>query len=139
VRRSIAVMASCFAVMVVSVGHAQTSAESRSARPPLQPIGPEPGDIWAEVRRWTTPGLPQPSTSRAATPAASEAAGAARHVTTNSTGRSNIRASPDLRAPIARRAAPSTILNVFAEGPGGWFQVGDDQPFGWIHQSALRR
>jgi hypothetical protein len=65
--------------------------------------------------------------------------GAARSVTTNATRRSNIRASPDLGAPVARSAAPSTTLKVFGKTPGGWFQVGDDQPFGWIHQSALKR
>jgi hypothetical protein len=94
---------------------------------------PEPGDIWADVRSWTAPSLPQPAASRTAppaAPAASKAAGAARRVTTNTAGRSNTRASPDLDAPIARRAAPSTTLKVFGEAPGGWFQVGDDQPFG---------
>jgi hypothetical protein len=155
VRRFIAVMAACFAVMVMSEGHAQTSAESRSARAPLPPMEPEPGDIWADVRSWTTPSLPQPpgkaSRSRAAPPAQDDAtpqpaasaapvaAGTTRSATTNATRRSNIRASPDLGAPVARSAAPSTTLKVFGEAPGGWFQVGDDQPFGWIHRSALRR
>jgi hypothetical protein len=112
---------------------------------------PEPGDIWAEVRSWTTPDLAQPTgrntakapsapaTQNRATrqpvaaqsalppaPATSEEAGVFRRVITNASRRSNIRASPDLGAPVARSAAPSTTLKVFGEAPGDWFQVGDD-------------
>ena len=30
-------------------------------------------------------------------------------------------------------------LRVFAEAPGGWLQVGEDSPFGWVHSSMVTR
>jgi len=28
-------------------------------------------------------------------------------------------------------------LRVFAEAPGGWLEVGDTAPFGWVHGSMV--
>ena len=32
-----------------------------------------------------------------------------------------------------------TALHVFSQAPGGWLQVGDAGPEGWIHESMLDR
>jgi hypothetical protein len=164
VRGSVSVLAACLAVAIAADCRAQPApADGGPVRPPLLP---EPGDVWAEVRAWTAPRavqLPRPNTANAPRPAsvsptarvdaprgsaaagsagpvpsAPEAAGASRTVVTNASRRSNIRAAPDLGAPVARSVPQTSVLNVFGRGPEGWLSVGDDQPFGWIHRSALR-
>ena len=60
-------------------------------------------------------------------------------VVTSATSRANIRREPSLSAPVLRAMPQSSTLRVFGEAPGGWFQVGEAEPFGWIHASALQR
>lgn len=48
----------------------------------------------------------------------------------------NVREAPNGGANIVRAAPSGTVLSVFARN-GGWVQVGDDSPGGWIHSSLL--
>uniref|UniRef100_UPI0022EB7E6F SH3 domain-containing protein n=1 Tax=Falsiroseomonas oryzae TaxID=2766473 RepID=UPI0022EB7E6F len=53
------------------------------------------------------------------------------------------------RSPINLRSAPGgdvlrtvprgSTLQVFGEAPGGWLQVGEGEPWGWVHSSGLER
>lgn len=49
----------------------------------------------------------------------------------------NIRGAPHGKP--ARVLAKGTIMRVFAEVPGGWLEVGDAAPFGWIDSSFVSR
>ncbi|WP_198372529.1 SH3 domain-containing protein, partial [Roseomonas rosulenta] len=108
--------------------------------PGAAPLRDEPGDWWGDVHRWTGSDATRPR--RGAEPTArpsgppQEATG---RVTTSATSRANIRREPSTGAPVQRVVRPGTSLRVFAEAPGGWLQVGEeDEPIGWIHQSALQ-
>jgi hypothetical protein len=156
VRGTVGLIAICLATGIAAQSHAQSGSAGRDPGH-LPPLRPEPGDIWADVHSWTNSrNLPQPARNataaqrlapapqaeafpQAGNAVAAGAADAGRMVVTNATRRSNVRVEPDMRAPVARTMPPSTTLRVFGEAPGGWMNVGDDQPFGWIHQSALRR
>ena len=41
--------------------------------------------------------------------------------------------------PTVRTVTAGTALHVFAQAPGGWYQVGDTAPFGWVHESMLNK
>jgi hypothetical protein len=47
----------------------------------------------------------------------------------------NIRAAP--KGDTLRVAPRGASLRVFAEAPGGWLEVGDTAPFGWVHSSMV--
>jgi len=47
----------------------------------------------------------------------------------------NIRATP--QGDTLRIAPRGASLRVFAEAPGGWLEVGDTAPFGWVHGSMV--
>jgi hypothetical protein len=99
------------------------------------PLRDEPGDWWGDVHRWTGSDATRP---RGAARSAAPARPTGRTVTTVRTGRANLRRDPSTTAPVARVLPPGTVLNVFAEGPEGWLQVGEgDRPAGWIHPAAL--
>jgi hypothetical protein len=49
----------------------------------------------------------------------------------------NIRGAP--HGGSIRALPKGTIMRVFAELPGGWLEVGDTAPFGWIHSSFVSR
>ena len=49
----------------------------------------------------------------------------------------NVHASPG--GPNIRTVTQGASLHVFATAPGGWYQVGDTAPFGWVHESMLNR
>ena len=112
-----------------------------------QPLQQDPGDWWGDVHRWTGSDATRPAAPRAprGAPASAPArggeasAGGAGTVVTSATSRANIRREPSLSAPILRAMPQSSTLRVFGEAPGGWFQVGEAEPFGWIHASALQR
>jgi hypothetical protein len=47
----------------------------------------------------------------------------------------NLHADP--HGPTVRVVAQGTPMHVFAQAPGGWYQVGDSAPWGWVHESML--
>ena len=49
----------------------------------------------------------------------------------------NLHAAPG--GGVLRVVPRNTELRVFAEAAGGWYQVGDDAPWGWIHRSMVDR
>jgi uncharacterized protein YgiM (DUF1202 family) len=49
----------------------------------------------------------------------------------------NLRAGPGGGHPILRVVPRGTVMQVFGVAPGGWHQVGDTQPWGWMHASML--
>lgn len=49
----------------------------------------------------------------------------------------NLRTSPGGGGVVLRVMPPGSSLRVFGEAPGGWYQVGDTEPWGWIHGSLL--
>ncbi|HEY4253431.1 MAG TPA: SH3 domain-containing protein [Roseomonas sp.] len=48
----------------------------------------------------------------------------------------NLRTSPS-GGSVVRVVPPGSSLTVFGEAPGGWYQVGESEPQGWIHGSML--
>jgi len=57
----------------------------------------------------------------------------------NVTVRQNANLHADPHGPSIRVVQQGTALRVFAQAPGGWYQVGDTAPWGWIHESMLDR
>lgn len=49
----------------------------------------------------------------------------------------NVHASPG--GPNVRTVPQGMTLHIFATASGGWYQVGDTAPFGWVHESMLNR
>jgi hypothetical protein len=101
------------------------------------------GPASARVIARAMPPLPTPAAMQAAAqpePAAIPAVAlqpVARTVMTSSTTGANIRSSPQSGA-VLRTAPRSTVLEVFGEAPGGWYQVGQDgTAWGWVHRSVL--
>ena len=84
--------------------------------------------------------LPPLPESAAAPDSASPAALAApANIITASRMGANIRSSPR-GGSVVRVIAPGSSLQVLAEAPGGWFQVGEaGVALGWVHASVLER
>ena len=61
----------------------------------------------------------------------------------NADGTATIRQSANVHAgpggPNVRTVTQGTSVHIFATAPGGWYQVGDTAPFGWVHESMLNR
>jgi hypothetical protein len=100
-------------------------ADIRSAPPPeARPIPPPPAAV-----------APPPAASRLPPPPPPPAASGARTVVRSA---ANLRASPDTRARILRTAPAGESFRVYGSALGGWVQVGDTEPQGWIHSKLLR-
>ncbi|MBP0444321.1 SH3 domain-containing protein [Roseomonas sp. SSH11] len=48
----------------------------------------------------------------------------------------NVRSSPNGGGAVLRVARSGSVLNVFGTAPGGWYQVGDTEPEGWVHRTV---
>ncbi|NMJ43764.1 SH3 domain-containing protein [Roseomonas sp. JC162] len=114
------------------------------------PLRADPGDWWGDVHRWTGSDETRPRGGRpadapgSATPSpgqrrAAPSAEGRRTAVTSANRRTNVRQAPSLEAPVVRTIAPNTIVNVFEDGPDGWYQVGEDTPLGWMHRSTMQR
>ena len=125
-------------------GQGGATADGRGSSAPLQY---ESEDFWAEVHRWTGSDATRPraqgpaerSRRRAPAGPAASPADDSRTVTTSATARANLRMAPDLTAAVVRSMPRNSVLRVFDEAPGGWFKVGETEPFGWVHETALQR
>ena len=49
----------------------------------------------------------------------------------------NVHASPG--GPSIRTVSQGAVLHIFSQATGGWYQVGDSAPFGWVHESMLNK
>ncbi len=49
----------------------------------------------------------------------------------------NVHASP--HGPSVRVVPQGTALRLFGAAPGGWYEVGDTEPWGWVHESMFVR
>jgi hypothetical protein len=49
----------------------------------------------------------------------------------------NLHAAP--QGEVVRTVPKGTTMQVFGEAPGGWYEVGDTSPWGWVHSSLVER
>ncbi|MBL6458094.1 SH3 domain-containing protein [Belnapia sp. T6] len=77
---------------------------------------------------------PMPAPAAPVTPAAAPAANLPRVLVRTA---ANIRNGPDTGARVLRTAPRGESFRVHGEARGGWVQVGDAAPEGWIHSSLL--
>ena len=49
----------------------------------------------------------------------------------------NVHAGP--HGPSVRVVPQGTALRIFGAAPGGWYEVGDTAPWGWVHESMFVR
>lgn len=116
--------------------------------PPLPAIpGASPGDVAASAPAVAPPapagapaavppGAPVPAAPAAPVQAGSLPATRQTVVTWSRTG-ANLRSAP-IGGEVIGVVPPSSTLDVIAEAPGGWYQVGrDGAAIGWIHASVL--
>ena len=69
------------------------------------------------------------------TPVAAQAGGVIGAATIRSAA--NVRSTPSSSGAVLRTATRGASLQVFGQAPGGWFQVGEAEPWGWVHGSLL--
>jgi len=106
----------------------------RAGAPPPMPPVPD---------RLPTPGMaaPEAQATPGGTPALAPTAHApemgGRQVTLRQGG--NLRVHPHGGGAVLRIVPQGTRLRVFGEAPGGWLQVGDSEPWGWMHDSLMVR
>ncbi|MCR0982539.1 SH3 domain-containing protein [Roseomonas populi] len=114
-----------------------------SARSVL-PLPPVPDTSASAPAPAAPPRPPAPATAEPAPPPALPAPPAGSlpaqgSVTTTSAHPVNLRSNPAGGGAVLRVVPRGTRLRVFAEAPGGWYQVGETEPVGWIHGSMLER
>jgi len=101
-----------------------------NARPMMRSLPPLPESPAAPET--SSPARPRPGAGRAPPQAAATGS-----VITASRVGANIRSSPR-GGDVVRVMAPGSSLQVLAEAPGGWFQVGEaGVVLGWVHASVL--
>jgi hypothetical protein len=111
----------------------------RQAAPPLLP--PVPANLPRVTQVTTTVTVPKgadpdPAQQRAPATAGQDASG-----TLSMRQPGNLRAHPNGGGQVLRVVPAGTSLTIFGTAPGGWYQVGDSSPEGWVHGSlvTLRR
>ncbi|WP_431268132.1 SH3 domain-containing protein [Dankookia sp. P2] len=112
---------------------------AQGGRDGARPLPPLPLDAALSQAR-VPAAAPGPGTSATGAPAAvMPALAGGRQVTTSQAHPVNIRSTPGGGGAVVRVVPRASTLRVFGEAPGGWLQVGEDQPFGWVHASVLER
>jgi hypothetical protein len=107
-----------------------------SARAGIRPLPPLPSGLprTTEPEPPRTPQATAPVPSQPPPPSATPAAGS---VTTTARHPVNIRAHPSGGGAVVRVVPRASTLRVYAEAPGGWLQIGEGEPWGWVHSSML--
>lgn len=121
-RMYIAMVARCFD----KGGPVPGPAQGVARLPPLPDTVADPAQ---RVRPADVPALASPAPSPPVSAAASGTV----------TIRSNATVHADPKGASVRVAPAGAELHVFAQSPGGWLQVGDTAPWGWVHESMLLR
>jgi Bacterial SH3 domain len=104
--------------------------------PPMPNLSP-PQAVPADAPRMQapevkeTPILREPSAAREPPVARTGASG-----TVTARQNANLHATPG-SGEVLRVVPRNTALRVFGQAPGGWYQVGDAEPQGWIHRSMV--
>ncbi|MDO9710038.1 SH3 domain-containing protein [Paracraurococcus lichenis] len=106
---------------------------------PLEAALPRPGAPAPAAPPVLPPAAGQAAPAPTAPPAAGSPVAAGPSVTTTAAHPVNIRSSPTGGGAVVRIVPRASTLRVFGEAPGGWLEVGEDQPFGWVHGSMLER
>lgn len=83
------------------------------------------------------PPLPDALPDVAATAAPPAAAASPAAPTGSVTMRQSANLHSDPHGPSLRVVAAGTVLKVFGQAPGGWYQVGATKAEGWVHESML--
>ena len=115
-----------------------------TGRPQARALPPLPLDVSRVQQRAASPlNIPAPVAASSPVPASpgptSPTVAALPIVTTKAAHPVNIRNQPGGGGAVVRIVPRASTLRVFGEAPGGWLQVGEDQPFGWVHGSMLDR
>jgi hypothetical protein len=97
--------------------------QAQGTTPPAAPPAPPGGHA-----------APPPPAPPSAQPNSSQGS-----ITTTAAHPVNVRSSPAGGGAIVRIVPRSSVLRVFGNAPGGWLQVGEEQPIGWLHESMLER
>ena len=113
-----------------SGGPAQTGFRTAAPTPPLPDSIRNPDAPAAPLVPSATPGRPGAATPITRAPI--EASG-----TVIVRQSSNVHSDP--KGPSIRTVQQGASLHIFGQAPGGWYQVGDTAPFGWVHESMLSK
>ena len=104
--------------------------------PPVPDTIPNPHE---PVVAAAAPAVPTTGTPATGTPGL--AASAAAVVASPASGSVTMRQSANVHAtphgPSVRVVAAGTVMHVFGQAGGGWYQVGDGAPWGWVHESMI--
>jgi len=114
-------------------GGGPTSARS------VVPLPPVPDTSEAAAPAEASPRPPAPAPPPALPTPSAGSLPAQGSVTTTSAHPVNLRNTPAGGGAVLRVVPRGTRLRVFAEAPGGWYQLGESEPAGWIHGSMLER
>ncbi len=113
------------------------SAGSMRGVPPLPPLPDAVPDPKASAAR------PEAAKMAIAKPGAEAAQPSAPADTIPASGEVTMRQAANLRTDphgsTIRVLPQGTPLHVFGQAAGGWYQVGDTVPWGWVHESMLSR
>ncbi len=111
-------------------GPAQTGFRMAAPTPPL------PDSIRNPAVAQAAPGVTGATPAHpAATPPGKPPTEASGTVTVRQS--SNVHSDP--KGPSIRTVQQGALLHIFGQAPGGWYQVGDTAPFGWVHESMLNK
>ncbi|MBE9604547.1 SH3 domain-containing protein [Acetobacteraceae bacterium H6797] len=107
----------------------------RASAPAPLPVVPDTLPLSAQA---PVQGKQQATRGQQQAEAAQSSSGAPlRQITLRSNG--NLRANPNGGGEVLQVVSQGTGMSVFGEAPGGWLQVGQDQPIGWLHSSLVNR
>lgn len=97
---------------------------------PVQSVAPLP-PMPNQIPRPATPSAPTTAPTAATADGVAIPAGGTVTLRQNA----NLHATP--HGASVRVVPQGTALHVFATAAGGWYQVGDEAPWGWVHESML--
>jgi hypothetical protein len=106
-----------------------------NARSTVRPLPPAPSVQPGEAFAPPAAAPPAPVAAAAAPPARDTL------IVPPARGTASVRSAANLRAQpggeVLRVVPRGATLDVFDEAPGGWYQVGEGEPWGWVHGSLL--